>query len=723
MSSKITDRKRQRILIVDDDATARLFAAEALRPAGYEILETDDGSKALPLIEQHQPDVVVLDVVMPVLDGFDTCRAIRKMPGGADIPVLIMTGADDVESMNLAYEAGATDFANKGVIYQLPHRVRHLLRAKRMADELRISKKYLQHAQGMARLGHWRSFPKSGEIELSGMAAEILGIRLNQGIFAWRKLLALVHQDERADFAARVEAAIRDNSDYRAEQRIVRPDGQMRIIDMQLQAQFVDGRDEVFGILQDVTDSRAAEERIHFLAYYDRLTGLPNRAFLMKQVEAILKHAERNEFNVGVLAIELNNFKQLNETFGFALGDELILQASERLQDGLRGYDALSRDTTSFMVGDGGELVARVDRDGFVVVVNGLREPADIASIATRILQRLQLPIKADEGEFHLQASAGVSVFPRDGDDGEALLTCANMALQQAKATQRNSILEYNKDMHSGVTRRVTLTSDLRSAVSRDELQLVYQPQVCAESGELKGVEALLRWQHSKLGLISPADFIPLAEETGLIVPIGDWVLETACRQRREWLDQGVPDFRVAVNLGSEQLGHEPLVERVASLLEQYQLASSNLELEITEGSLIQDVNRSTDVLSRLRALGVPVAIDDFGTGYSSLSYLQQFPIDVLKIDRSFVQDVLADENSAAIVRAIIAMSHSLGLEVVAEGVEEAEQLAFLCQHGCEMVQGYYFSKPLAPMDLLAWLASDARPASRRQQLAALPAG
>ena len=693
MNAANPESRAARILIVDDDMTARLFAREALMPAGFEILEADDGSTALPMIATSRPDLVILDVVMPVMDGFETCRAIRNLPGGQHLPVLIMTGTDDVESMNAAFDAGATDFANKGMVYQLPHRVRHLLRSKRMADELLLSQQYLQNAQRVARLGHWRACPQKGNVQLSQMAAEILGTGEDSGRLSWDELSCLLQDDERREFSARFKAAAIDGSDYRTEQRIVRADGGERIVDIHMEKRAVDGVPELFGIVQDITDSRAAEQRIEFLANYDRLTGLPNRAFLMKHLDGTLRHAARRSLPVGFLALELDNFKQLNETFGFAVGDELILCVSERLQACIRNHDVLARGGAA-ATGDA-QMVARLDRDGFVIVVNGLREPADAAEIARRLMHDLRAPVTYEGRDYHLTASMGVSVYPRDGDDGETLLTSANLAMQQAKVAARHTVCEYRDDMHSGATRRATLTGDLRRATERGELSLVYQPQVCAQSGQLVGVEALLRWQHAQLGMVSPADFIPLAEESGLIVPIGDWVLETACSQLAAWRASGLPPFRVAINLAGEQLSHGDLGSRVRGLLERFALPASALELEITEGSLIRDVELSVGILNELRQHGVPVAVDDFGTGYSSLSYLKRFPVDYVKIDQTFIRDLTPGSEDAAITRAIIAMAHSLELKVVAEGVETQAQMDFLKSQRCDEIQGYLISKPV----------------------------
>ncbi len=441
------------------------------------------------------------------------------------------------------------------------------------------------------------------------------------------------------------------------------------------------------GVQNDITESKRYESELEFQASHDALTGLPNRNLLQDRVAQAIAFARRHDKLVAVLYADVDHFKVVNDSLGHAAGDRLLQELARRLAACVREDDT----------------VARQGGDEFVLVLPGLPREEDASMVAHKVAEALGQPFRVDGQEMFVTCSIGVALFPRDGDDAGTLLRNADTALYRAKEVGRNTFQFYAAEMNARALERLTLESSLRHALEREELVLHYQPQVDLHSGAVVGVEALIRWQHPEFGLLSPVKFIGLAEETGLILPIGEWVLRTACAQAKAWADAGFPDLRMSVNLSARQFRQQDLVQQVAAALEDSGLDPRSLELELTESLLIHNVDASIAILSELSAMGVKIAIDDFGTGYSSLSYLKRFPIDRLKVDQSFVRDIAADPEDAAIVTAIITLSRSLRLGVIAEGVETEEQMAFLRSRLCDEMQGFHFSKPLpvAEMNLL----------------------
>jgi diguanylate cyclase (GGDEF)-like protein/PAS domain S-box-containing protein len=449
-------------------------------------------------------------------------------------------------------------------------------------------------------------------------------------------------------------------------------------------------------VLRDITERKRAEERIRFLAYYDSLTSLPNRQLFEEQLSAALATAARNNRIVAVLFLDLDHFKRINDTLGHTLGDALLQAIAGRLLACVRKERTGAKGPE--------DTVARLGGDEFIVALYDLDEQDDALHVAERILAVVCEPMRLDQHEIAITASLGISIYPHDGDDVGVLLKNADAAMYQAKEAGRNNYILYDRTMNIATYDRLSLQAKLRRALEQGSLTLQYQPQVATHSKETVGVEALLRWYDPVLGWIPPSRFIPIAEECGLILPIGDWVLKTACAQVRAWEDAGLPALRVAVNLSSRQFRDRDLISIVREALHASRLEPYRLELEITESIIMQDALRTRQTLEALKRMGVRLSIDDFGTGYSSLSYLRSFPIDTLKIDRTFVQDIAATPDNGAIVAAIIAMARSLKLGVIAEGVDTEEQLAFLELHGCKLAQGFLFCKPLPPSELQAWM-------------------
>jgi diguanylate cyclase (GGDEF)-like protein/PAS domain S-box-containing protein len=441
-------------------------------------------------------------------------------------------------------------------------------------------------------------------------------------------------------------------------------------------------------ILADITERKVAEARMRHIAQSDSLTGLPNRLALQLRLALTLPEARRHEWQVAIMFIDLDRFKNINDTLGHPVGDELLREVASRLSLVVRETD----------------FVARLGGDEFVIVLPAITNPADAATVANKIIGALSSPIVADGHELHTSPSIGISIFPDDGSDGDTVLKNADTAMYHAKSAGRNNYQFYAGEMNKTASERLDIERKLRHAISRNELSLCYQPQFSAVGSQPTGVEALVRWHHPTDGMISPMRFIPIAEETGLIVEIGEWVLRTACHEMRNWIEAGLEPIRVAVNISARQLRRRDFCEVVAGCLAESGLPSELLELEITESAVMENPKEAISILESIGRMGVTLAIDDFGTGYSSLAYLKLFPIDHLKIDRSFVADIEFDLNDRAIAFGTIALAHSLGLNVIAEGVETEDQLDLLRSNGCDEVQGYLFSKPLTSSAAFAFL-------------------
>lgn len=445
-------------------------------------------------------------------------------------------------------------------------------------------------------------------------------------------------------------------------------------------------------ILADITERKQAEERMRHIAQHDALTGLPNRLALLMRLGQLLPEARRHQWKIAIMFLDLDRFKIINDTLGHQVGDELLREVACRLSSVIRETD----------------FVARLGGDEFVVILPGINSPADAALVSTKIIGALSTSIEAEGHELHTSPSIGISIFPDDGPDGDTILKHADTAMYHAKASGRNNYQFYAAEMNKASAERLDIERKLRHAISRNELSLCFQPQMKADGSYPTGVEALVRWHHPTDGMISPIRFIPVAEETGIIVEIGEWVLINACRTLKHWIDAGLKPLRIAVNVSARQLRRRDFCETVAGALVDSGLPAELLELEITESSVMENPEEAIQILERLGRMGVTLAIDDFGTGYSSLAYLKLFPIDHLKIDRSFVRDIEHDLNDRAIAFGTIALAHSLGLNVIAEGVETEDQLELLRANGCDEVQGYFFSKPLNSAAAFAFLHAKA---------------
>ncbi|MGA2939449.1 MAG: EAL domain-containing protein [Syntrophobacteraceae bacterium] len=694
-------------LVVDDDRGARLIACTLLEESGFIVEQAADGIEALSAFERSKPGIVLLDVVMPEMDGFTVCREIRnRSEEGRHIPVLMMTGLDDIDSINRAYDAGATDFITKPVNWAIfRHRLRYIWRSTLVSDDLRKSE--------MKNRALIDALPDLLlRITSDGQTLELREPGGFDHVFSGAGLLSKKISEV---FSEEVSWPIMQNL-HRA-----LTFGGMQFFEHNLQvdeeARYYEwrivgyGKDEALAIVRDITERKRTEERVFRLAYHDILTGLLNRNSFKEHLAQALAQAQRYGRYVAILFLDLDRFKRINDTFGYKVGDLLLQSVADRISEGVRKSDKPARNVDS---------VSRLGGDEFTILLPEIVHVQDSAKVAKRILETVSSPLTVAGHEIFMTGSIGITVYPMDGEDPDTLLKNADAAMYSAKEQGRNNYQFYSEAMNASSFKRLSLENALRKALDRQEFLLHYQPQVDINSGQIIGMEALLRWNHPETGTVPPGDFIPMAEETGLIVPIGEWVLNTACIYNMVLQKMGLPPRRMAVNISSIQFRPQRLVAAITSALKVSGLDARWLEIELTESAIMKNMEEASGILRELKQMGLRVAIDDFGTGYSSLAHLKRFPLDILKIDRSFIREIPGDRDNEAITTAIIAMAQSLNLEVIAEGVETEEQLSFLRDHGCGAVQGYMFSPALPGEDmkeylkkepeLMAWAARFAKP-------------
>lgn len=698
-----------RILVVDDDVTTRFLVSETLEQAGFYIEQAENGRQALADFERLRPDLVTLDVMMPELDGFTTCAELRRLPHGSQVPILMVTGLDDYDSIHQAFTAGATDFVTKPINFTLlEYRVRYLLRASTILVNLHESERRLAAAQRIARLGSWSWNRGQHHLCLSQEICVIMDINPPISEIPFSLILNRVHEKDRSRVSQWFAEICEGVTSSSISHRLTDTGNGARYVRQQIEA-VLDASgypSQLHGTLQDITELHQAEERIQQLAFIDSLTQLPNRALFKDRLDAAIKLAKRHHRQLALLFLDLDNFKRINDTLGHGVGDLLLQATADRLKTSVRASDCISRSEEKIQ----NESIARLGGDEFTLLLPEIQRSEDAASVAKRIQASLSQPLTLGDHEVFVTPSIGIAIFPQDGEDADTLLKNADAAMYFAKRQGHNLYQFYNATLNEAALKRLTMESQLRKAIERNELSVHYQPQLDLRSGHICGVEALMRWNNELLGSVSPLDFIPLAEETGLIIPIGEWVLRTACQQAKNWQKSGAGLARVAVNISVLQFVQPGFTTLVARILEETGLSPEALELEITESLLMKDPEGATCTLQALKTLGVQLAIDDFGTGYSSLSRLKQLPLDRLKIDKAFVREVNSQPNDAAIATAVIAMAESMGLRVIAEGVENEDQLRFLASKRCNEIQGYYLSRPLPDAEMTAMLQNPSLP-------------
>jgi diguanylate cyclase (GGDEF)-like protein/PAS domain S-box-containing protein len=499
-----------------------------------------------------------------------------------------------------------------------------------------------------------------------------------------------------SDELEHLQAQVANGTPIAVESRHRRKDGTTFPVEIRIGPIKINDEQHLLSLVRNVSERKELEEHIQHLAYHDSLTRLPNRAMFNRQLQHAILQAQRYNKRLAVLFVDLDRFKNINDTLGHDAGDRLLQEMARRISTCLRSSDVVARATE--------DMVARLGGDEFVILIEEVTDTGKVSEVAQKILAAMVREYLLDGQLIHMTASIGISIFPDDGRNEFSLMKHADIAMYRAKESGKNTFQFYSSHMDAHSAKLLALESGLRRAIERNGLTLHYQPKVDVHTGQVSGVEALVRWKHPELGLVSPAHFIPLAEETGLIVPLSKWVLREACMQSAAWKAQGLPPVRIAVNLSARQFTDDNLSAETAKTLQETGMDPALLEFEITESMMMYNTDKTIEVLSELRAMGIRIAIDDFGIGYSSLSHLKQFPIDIIKMDRSFVKDIPGDQADAAIADAIIAMGKRLGIMVVAEGVETNAQLVFLRERGCDEIQGYYFSKPLTANELVSYL-------------------
>ncbi|MET0356881.1 MAG: EAL domain-containing protein [Cellvibrio sp.] len=805
MNNKSSE-KSPLVLVVDDDEAARLMMAATLESAGFEVLTAEDCAQARIIFERHELDIILLDVLLPDGDGFSLCAEFLANSHGRDLPIAMVTGLDDIESISLAYQSGATDFITKPVSWgTLPYRIQYILRASEALLDLSVSESKtrallsgipdmimriqrdgkvldmqvgsyvydmdewivyreneiyghlpdgiflaienslsivraenemqlieFQWSQDITRVRYWeaRILPRNAEEflmvvrEITNRKKQDTQLRLWAKVFegsneaiiitdgdlniisvnrAYQTIMGFTESEaigvdlkatgaklNTYSFFRNIVSVLKEQGHWQGELSNQRKNGEIfpSWYSISLVPNAQGEAENYIAIFNDITEYKKSKEQIDFLANHDNLTGLPNRVLLNDRLDMAITTAGRLRKKVGVLFIDLDRFKNVNDSLGHSVGDQLLTETAKRLSASVRSDDTVSR----------------LGGDEFVVLMPNVKDETIPADLAIQLCDVLQEAYNLGGISLHVTPSIGVAVYPDDGEDSNELIKNADAAMYLAKEKGRNNYQFYTPLLNSRTLDRLKLESDLRLALEQGGFELHYQPQVFAKSKELWGAEALIRWRHPERGLIPPADFIPLAEETGLIIPLGSWVFAEAARQVTAWRKQGFPNLVVSVNISAVQFRKEDFVETIKKIMKEEGAVAHSLELEVTESILMHDMESSINTLNDLRAIGFRIAIDDFGTGFSSLNYLRRLPVNVLKIDQSFVREMTIERASLAIVESIIALAHSLDKETIAEGVETKLELDLLSERNCHLIQGYYFSRPLPPHMFEAWV-------------------
>ncbi|MEO2215877.1 EAL domain-containing protein [Chromobacterium vaccinii] len=699
------------ILVVDDTMTALMMLVALLSTQGYQVSSAQSGAEALDLVQKHPPDLILLDFNMPDMDGLAVCRELKQSPRTRDIPVLFLSSVSDSQTKVDGFDAGAVDFIIKPF-----ERSELLARVNTHLDLARLKKrlsKLVEEKTESLRLSEQRfralieqapeailvyNLDSGSFVDANQQAEKLTGRSLQELVGTSPTSLYAAEQPDGLPVAESVtlHAERAQKGEIAPFERILqRPDGSTIPCEVRL-SKLPSETDHLLRVSYiDISSRVAAQEKINRLAYFDTLTGLHNESGLLEQLNALFAIAGDRQLFAALL-VDLGDFKFINDVYGNRIGDLLLRHVAQRLRKtlGTRGH------------------AARLGGVEFAAILTRVADAAEAETIAGQVLDAISEPFPVDEMMLSLTASVGVSLGPAHGADGQELLTRADMALYQAKQRGTRRIQVYEEELGRQMRERVELEKSLRHAIDHGELVLHYQPQVELSTGRVVGVEALVRWQHPKKGMISPMQFIPIAEQSGLILPLGRWVLREACRQLRAWQDKGGAELRMAVNLSVAQFTDHELPEFVADVLKETGVAARHLELEITESCTMLSPQQSITMMEQFRAMGIHSSIDDFGTGHSALAYLTRFPVDTLKIDQSFIRNINNDEKGTALCDTIAYLAHRMGLQVVAEGVETQQQLTFLTSIHVDVVQGYLLCKPLPAAEVEDFILrqADAKP-------------
>jgi len=675
---------QKHLLLVDDDPNFRLITGEALRSEGLIVEEAINGNEAIIKAENDVPDIILLDAIMGEIDGFETCKKLRALPLLTDIPIIIITGLDDIKSINFAFNAGASDFIIKPLnLTVLKHHIQFLLRAYQTTSELRSNKLQLAAAQYIAKLGYWTWVQETDNFTLSDHLIELIKIKADDFSGSLDSYLNLVHPEDRYFVKESIESAQNEENKHHIEYRLKSSDSEDYIIVQQETAINLNKSGiQITGTVQDITKNKENEKLIHQLAYFDTLTGLASRSYYQKRIETFLTTSKRRGEQFAFLFLDLDSFKDINDSFGHNVGDLFLKAIAERLKKIVRDID----------------FAARLGGDEFCVIVGNITKAYTAAKVAERCLTEINLKLIVENHEITPRVSIGIAIYPNDGENEHDLMKAADAAMYSAKQAGKQRYAYYKPEMTLMARHRLHEEQLLRNAVDNKQFILHYQPQICMLTGKMIGLEALIRWQHPERGLVYPLEFISLAESIAIIDKICNWVLNTACQQIMDWHKKGLPLLQIAVNISPIHFRDIKLLESVSQVLERTGIPAEKLELEITEN--IMQTEGNLDIFTQLKQLGIKIALDDFGTGFSSLSSLKQLPIDCLKIDKIFIDDLGDNSQAPLLIGTIIGLAKAFNYTLVAEGVETIEQSLIMSGLGCEVIQGYYYSCPVPAEDI-----------------------
>lgn len=680
------------VLIVDDEPIQLSSLRELLSLSGYQVETAKDGGEAIECLKSYTFDVMLLDLKLPKTDGFGVLDYVREHELG--VKVVVVSGESSFEVTTAALKNGAYDFIRKPYV---PDELITTVKNAANSKELEITNNVVRQKLEESEFLHRFIVDNSPDIVfmldaegrftfLNDTVYQLLGYNKNELIDQHYSILVSNQSLEQAEYVFMERGASERESRHVELKLKCKEDGECRYFDtssMLIDLEYSGLHDSgsqftgTYGVARDITERKNAQELINFQAYHDLVTRLPNRALLEDRLSLSITQASRNKQQLAVMFLDIDRFKWVNDTLGHTIGDRLLQAFGQRLESCLRKGDTL----------------ARFGGDEFALVLPQLRGHADAEIIASKILKELKEPFVIDSHELFVTCSIGIAVYPEAGESMEALIRSADLAMYYIKERGKNGYQFFTEEMNEMSNSRLTLERELRKALTNNELIVCYQPLVRAETEQIVGFEALVRWQHSAKGMIFPDDFIPLAEETGLILELGNYVLEKACSDLHDWRKQGMDNVRISINFSARQIEQDDFIDNIVKVLQKYELPGSCMEVEITENVIMSDITNVVQKLGELTRLGIKIAIDDFGTGYSSLSYLQQFPINTLKIDKSFVSAIHVSEGGTSIVNAIVAMAKGLKLNLIAEGVETHAQLEYLKDLGCEEIQGYLFGK------------------------------
>lgn len=688
---------QSRLLIVDDNEMNRDMLARRLGRNGYLVDVAEDAQQLMHRVKQNNVDLILLDIEMPEISGLDALQALRKSYSAVQLPVIMVTAKNQSEDIVKALNLGANDYLTKPV--DLPvalARIGTQLTLKQAQEALRESEERYSLAARGANDGLWDWNIQTGRVYYSPRWKAMLGWHEDEVGDSLEEWIQRIHDADRERVQEEITAHRNSStSHFESEHRMLHKDGTFRWMLNRGLAVFDDSGKtlRMAGSQTDITERKVS----------DPLTGLPNRLLFIDRLGRLIHHARRRKDALfAILFLDLDGFKMINDSLGHLIGDQLLLGVANRLEKCLRSTDTLARLGESF-------TVARLGGDEFTILLDDLKDPNDAKSAADRLMKALSSPFILGGKEVFTSVSIGIALSNSAYEQPEDMLRDADTAMYRAKSLGKARFEVFDAAMRASVMARLQLETDLRGALEREEFRNFYQPIVSLESGQIVGFEALLRWQHPSRGLIGPQEFIHVAEETGLIRELGWWNLREACRQMTIWRTSanGSRDLIISVNLSAKQFLQPNLVADIRKLLCELELSPGALKLEITESAVMADPSAAVEMLQQIKSIGIHLAIDDFGTGYSSLSYLHRFPLDTLKIDRSFIRDMEGEGEGLEIARTILPMANNLRLDVVAEGVETIEQVALLKQLRCKYAQGYYFSKPLSAESTTALLEEE----------------